>query len=115
MILYHEHYSYLSLNVVINIFNNNGLKVWDVEQLKTHGGSLRIYGAHKNSKYKIKSSVNKIVELENKNGLKIYQLFLNFQNNIEKIKLDLLEFLIKQKKSNKIVVGYGAAAKEILY
>lgn len=109
--IYHEHYSYLSLNVVTNIFNNNGLKVWDVEQLKTHGGSLRIYGAHKNSKYKIKSSVNKIVETEHKNGLKNLSTFLNFQNSIEKIKLDLLEFLIKQKKSKKIVVGYGAAAK----
>jgi len=109
--VYHEHFSYLSLYTVSRIFENAGLKVFDVEELATHGGSLRIYGCHQDDSRPISSNVKKILETEIENGLQELSTYENFQIRADKIKDDLLLFLLKQKKINKSVVAYGAAAK----
>ena len=109
--IYHEHFSYLSLQTVIRIFTSNGLKVWDVKELKTHGGSLRVYGCHENDPRPVKSSVDVLLASEVKNGLDQLETYFGLQNRANKIKDDLITFLIDQKKLGKKVVAYGAAAK----
>lgn len=109
--IYHEHYSYLSLHTVNRIFKKSGLRIYNVEELPTHGGSLRIYGCHKNDNRKTEKSVGRLLQEEKKQGLKKLTTYLNFKPRAEKIKNDLVEFLIKQKNKNKKVVAYGAAAK----
>ena len=109
--VYHEHYSYLSLFTVIKIFSKHGLKVYDVEKIKTHGGSLRIYGCHQNNNKKINENVDLVLNEEKNDGLLEIKSYEKLQINADKIKLELQKFLIEQKKNNKIIVGYGAAAK----
>ena len=109
--VYHEHYSYLSLFTVIKIFSKHGLKVYDVEKIKTHGGSLRIYGCHQNNNKKINENVDLVLNEEKNDGLLEIKSYEKLQINADKIKLELQKFLIKKKKNNKIIVGYGAAAK----
>ena len=109
--VYHEHFSYLSLNTVCTIFSKAGLRVWDVEELDTHGGSLRVYGCHENSTRHNSSTVSQILEKEAKNGLLNNSTYSNFQNCAEKIKNSLISFLIEQKNAGKSVAAYGAAAK----
>ena len=109
--IYHEHFSYFSLIAVSNIFKRIGLKIWHVEEIPTHGGSLRLYASHGNSKYKINKSFNKIISKEIKLGLNKLETYKNFNKKILKIKTDTLKFLIDQKNHRKIVIGYGAAAK----
>lgn len=109
--IYHEHYSYLSLTIVNDIFQKNGLKVYDVEELPTHGGSLRVYGSHVNSKRIISISVQKILEREKTAGLSNMDTYLNFQRVVDEIKNNFVEFLIKQKRKGKRIAAYGAAAK----
>ena len=109
--IYHEHYSYLSLNSVENIFKTHGLRVWKVENLETHGGSLRVYGCHQESSIETDISVQNQLIKEEEEGLKDINSYKNFQSSCEKIKLSFLEFLLKQKNENKKVIGYGAAAK----
>lgn len=109
--IYHEHYSYLSLSVVMNIFLKNGLKVHRVEKLPTHGGSLRIWGSKVNSSYRVDNSVHEILREELDFGLGCIDTYKTFQNKVERIKFNLLNFLLNCKKNNKKVIGYGAAAK----
>jgi len=109
--VYHEHFSYLSLVTVKTIFEVNGLKVFNVEELNTHGGSLRIYGCHKEDNRKISDEVLKLIETEKENGIQSLQTYLKFQQQADKVKNNLLAFLIEQKKQNQSVVAYGAAAK----
>jgi SAM-dependent methyltransferase len=109
--VYHEHFSYLSLYTVARIFKDAGLKVWNVEELTTHGGSLRVYGCHQDDPRPISSSVVTILESEIENGLQELSTYQDFQVRANKIKDDLLLFLLEQKKLNKTVVAYGAAAK----
>ena len=109
--VYHEHYSYLSLFTVIKIFSKHGLKVYDVEKIKTHGGSLRIYGCHQNNNKKINENVDLVLNEEKNDGLLEIKSYEKLQINADKIKLELQKFLIEQKNNNKIIVGYGAAAK----
>ena len=109
--IYHEHFSYFSLKVIKKIFKQNNLKIFDVEELDTHGGSLRIYACKKKNKKLEKNVVKKIISQEEKIGLFNHQKLNIFSNKIEKIKFNCLKFLIKQKKSNKKVYAYGAAAK----
>ena len=108
---YHEHFSYLSLNTVSKIFSSFGLRIWKVEELLTHGGSLRVYGCHQNDNRPICKSVNKILNKEAKKGLLELKTYLNFQKKINKIKYNFISFLIKQKRLGKKIVAYGAAAK----
>ena len=109
--IYHEHFSYLSLNVVSKIFKSAGLRIFNVEELPTHGGSLRVYGCHDADIRQTFSNVIEILDLEKKRGLMDLNLYREFQNNAEAIKNDFLIFLVEQKKSGKRVAAYGAAAK----
>lgn len=109
--VYHEHFSYLSLKTVCKIFSTTGLRIWRVEQLPTHGGSLRIYGCHQEDPRKTMDEVGMILQEEIKNGLQDLNTYLSFQYRADKIKNDLLIFLIEQKRCGKKVAAYGAAAK----
>lgn len=109
--IYHEHYSYLSLIVVNNIFKKNNLRVYHVEEIETHGGSLRIYGCHINSSIKENKSVKQLINKEKKYKLNKIETYTKFNKQIKKIKFDFLSFLLKNKKLNKKICGYGAAAK----
>ena len=109
--VYHEHFSYLSLQTVNRIFLNAGLRVWHVEKCSTHGGSLRVYGCHLNAVRKTKISVQNILQEEVNSGLSNLQTYLGFQPRADKIKDDLLTFLIDKKRDGKKIAAYGAAAK----
>lgn len=109
--VYHEHYSYLSLQSVQLIFERAGLRVFDVEELHTHGGSLRIYGCHATDDRANSLNVTAILEAELNGGLQSIQTYLDFQAKAEKVKDDLLHFLIEKKRQGEKVIAYGAAAK----
>jgi len=108
---YHEHFSYLSLYTVVRIFDSVGLRVWDVEQLPTHGGSLRIYGCHAEHKRDSTLAVNSLLLEEAERGLQKMDTYQNFQIKANQLKDDLLSFLIEQKRQGNKVAAYGAAAK----
>jgi hypothetical protein len=110
--IYHEHFSYLSFYTVKEIFDAQDLEMFDVEELPTHGGSLRIYAKHKEDNTKtISSRVNELLEKEKARGVNDIAYYSSFHAKAEKVKLDLLDFLIRQKKDMKRVAAYGAAAK----
>ena len=109
--IYHEHFSYLSLGTVKQIFAEAGLKIFDVETLDTHGGSLRVYGSKETSHRNIEDSVNQVLQKENDISLFSKETFSSFQSKAEDIKFNLLRFLLEKKLEGKIVAGYGAAAK----
>jgi hypothetical protein len=109
--VYHEHFSYLSLHTVTRIFASVGLRIWNVEELPTHGGSLRVHGCHEDDPRSAQQSVDALLEQETIQGLQKIDTYLEVQTRADKIKNDLLEFLIAQKRNAKRVVAYGAAAK----
>lgn len=110
--IYHEHFSYLSFHTTKQIFNSQGLELFDVEELTTHGGSIRIYAKHIEDKSKlISEDVVSLLKKEDKKGMNSLSYYKNFQQRAFKVKLDLIDFLIRQKKAGKLVAGYGAAAK----
>lgn len=109
--VYHEHFSYLSLHTVECIFKAAGLRVWDVEELPTHGGSLRVYGCHLGDPREMTIDVSAILAKEVHRGLQSLCIYENFQAKANRVKDDLLAFLIKQKLAGKAVAAYGAAAK----
>ncbi len=109
--IYHEHFSYLSLYTVCRIFEAYGLRIWYVEQLPTHGGSLRVYGCHGEDPRPDDPSVSRLLDEEKQNDLLDENVYRSFQARADKIKNDLLAFLIEQKQKSKTVAAYGAAAK----
>lgn len=109
--VYHEHFSYLSLYTVERIFKAAGLRIWDVEQLPTHGGSLRIFGCHVEDPRSSTRAVDALLVEESQRGLQTLATYQNFQARADKVKDDLLSFLIEQKRAGKKVAAYGAAAK----
>jgi hypothetical protein len=109
--IYHEHFSYLSLTAVSQIFEKQGLRIYDVEQLPTHGGSLRVFGCHQQAEHTVTETVDLIKESEDIFGLTNLSTYKDFQYSAEKVKNDLLDFLIQQKRDGKRVAAYGAAAK----
>lgn len=109
--IYHEHYSYLSLYTVAAIFAASGLRIWDVRELPTHGGSLRIFGCHAEDPRATTPAVSQLLEREQAAGLQKLATYQAFQQRADRIKNDLLEFLIQQKNAGKTVLAYGAAAK----
>ena len=109
--IYHEHFSYLSLHTVNRIFSSCGLRIWNVEELPTHGGSLRIYGCHSDDMRETQTSVKNLLQEEADRGLQRLQTYQDFQPRADKIKDDLLTFLIEKKLNGKKVAAYGAAAK----
>lgn len=110
--IYHEHFSYISFNAVTRIFEAAGLEVFDVQEIPTHGGSLRIFAKHKedNSK-KTEPAVKELLQKEKDHGMLHMEYYDHFQQKAMQVKLALLEFLISQKKAGKKVAAYGAAAK----
>lgn len=109
--VYHEHFSYLSLTSVNRIFAQAGLRVYDLEELPTHGGSLRIYGCHDSDPMTTKPFVFDMLEREKIFGLQDLSVYQGFQQKADKVKNDFLAFLIEQKRAGKSVAAYGAAAK----
>lgn len=110
--IYHEHYSYLSLISIQNIFKTNGLEVFDVEEIGTHGGSLRVYAQKKSTGvHKVSERVNTLFQKEIAAGMDQKKFYQGFQEKINISKDRMLDFLIESKRKNNKVVGYGAAAK----
>jgi len=110
--IYHEHFSYLSFGTVVNIFAKNGLQVFDVEKLGTHGGSLRAFAQRSDTgSHPIESSVEDLLNEEIGARMHNLDFYRGFQDHAEKVKNDFLKFLIEKKQEGKVVVGYGAAAK----
>jgi hypothetical protein len=108
---YHEHFSYLSLHTVERIFSAAGLRICDVEELPTHGGSLRVYGCHAEADRQPTSAVANLLAVEARRGLQELATYQRFQAQANRVKDDLLAFLIEQKRAGKKVAAYGAAAK----
>lgn len=114
--IYHEHFSYLSLLAVEKIFATHGLVIFDVEELPTHGGSLRIYAQHDRSgdlAHVVTDRVNAILAQETDFGLTEMNTYTDFNSRVKETKRNLLKFLIQQKELGKSVVCYGAAAKGV--
>jgi len=109
--VYHEHFSYLSLLTVDRIFAAVGLRIFDVEQLPTHGGSLRIFGCHDGAGHPLGNSVAALMEHERARGMDCDDFYLAFQAQADDLKNDFLGFLLQAKDEGKSVAGYGAAAK----
>jgi len=110
--IYHEHFSYLSFSTVKQIFEANGLQMFDVEEIPTHGGSLRIFARHAaDSSKPVSERVGALLQKEKEAGMLSMDYYRNFQVKMETIKLDVLDFLVKQKRAGKKVAAYGAAAK----
>ena len=110
--IYHEHFSYLSFGTVINIFAKNGLNVFDVEEIGTHGGSLRVFAQCSDTgSHLVSSRVDDLLSRETLAGMSSIAFYQGFQEHAERVKNDFLRFLIEKKEEGKLVVGYGAAAK----
>lgn len=110
--IYHEHYSYLSLTAVQRIFADNGLQVFDVEELSSHGGSLRVYAQRSDvGERAISPNVAQLLAIETEAGIRTPAFYSGFQAQADKVKNDFLGFLIDAKRAGKTVAGYGAAAK----
>jgi 2-polyprenyl-3-methyl-5-hydroxy-6-metoxy-1,4-benzoquinol methylase len=110
--IYHEHFSYFSFLTVEKIFHAHSLTLFDVEELSTHGGSLRIYGRHTEDKTKpVAERVYQLRQKEREAGYADIHHYLGFQEKVKTIKKDILKFLIQAKEEGKRIVGYGAPAK----
>lgn len=110
--IYHEHFSYLSFSTVVQIFANNGLAVFDVEELWTHGGSLRVFAQRKDTGNRLISpNVAGLLERETSARMNTTEYYSGFQGQAIKVKNDLLIFLLEARRQGKKVAGYGAAAK----
>jgi hypothetical protein len=110
--IYHEHFSYFSFLVVEKIFSAHGLTLYDVEELSTHGGSLRIYACH--TEDRSKRATTRVVSLREKEevaGLSRLESYFSFAERVKDTKCELLEFLIQARRAGKQVVGYGAPGK----
>jgi SAM-dependent methyltransferase len=109
--IYHEHYSYLSLTAVGRIFTAAGLGVFDVQELPTHGGSLRVFAQREGATRKGEAAVAELLRREQAEGLASLAAFQGFQARADRIKDDLLRFLLDAKRDGRKVAAYGAAAK----
>jgi len=110
--IYHEHYSYLSLTVVERIFARNGLAVFDVDELSTHGGSLRVFAQRADTGRREQTGALKsMLERERRLGVETPEYYADFQVRTDDIRFQFLEFLVKARRDRRNVAGYGAAAK----
>jgi len=110
--IYHEHFSYLSFVAVNRIFAYHGITLFDVEELPSHGGSLRIYGKHTNDNSKdVTKNVSELLNREIEAGFEGLAYYAAFEEQVKETKRKILEFLIEAKRKGKIVVGYGAPGK----
>lgn len=110
--IYHEHFSYLSFTTVETIFSEFGLKLFDVEALPTHGGSLRIYACHgENASRAVSDRANALKKEENAFGIKNLESYAFFSENVKETKRSLLTLLTELKRKQKRIVAYGAPGK----
>jgi SAM-dependent methyltransferase len=109
--IYHEHFSYFSFLVVDKIFTNHGLRIYDVESVSTHGGSLRIFVCHADAPFARTGSVDDMIATERSGGLDRIETYGGFAKSVVDIKCELLSFLIEARNARQSVVGYGAPAK----
>jgi SAM-dependent methyltransferase len=110
--IYHEHFSYLSLTALETIFKKNGLQLFDVEECPTHGGSLRIFAQRSDTgTHEITEQIAEISRNETDAGMNSVSFYKGFQKKADKVKNDLLNFLVGAAQNGKKVVAYGAAAK----
>lgn len=110
--IYHEHFSYLSLTAVNQIFSKNGLQMFDVKEITTHGGSLRVFAQRKDQgQQTVTAAVTELLAQELSLGMTTEAYYADFQERANRVKYELIEFLINAKNTGKKVIGYGAAAK----
>jgi 2-polyprenyl-3-methyl-5-hydroxy-6-metoxy-1,4-benzoquinol methylase len=109
--IYHEHFSYLSFGVVQRVFRQHGLEIFDVQEIPTHGGSLRIFACHAGTERPIGERVAELRDRERELGFERLEHYLGFQEQVDAVKRALLRFLIQAKEDGKSVVAYGAPAK----
>ncbi len=110
--IYHEHFSYFSLVTVEKVFAAHGLVIFDVEEIPTHGGSLRIYARHEaNPSRPVLDAVNALRELEIQAGFTDREIYASYAEKVKETKRKLLSFLIEAKNQGKTIAGYGAPAK----
>lgn len=109
--VYHEHFSYFSLHTVRKALAGHGLRIWDVERLTTHGGSLRVWAAHDDSAFIGQHAVDAALDGEREAGMLTKDYYRGFQAQADAVKNELLAFLLEQHRLGRKVVGYGAAAK----
>lgn len=110
--IYHEHFSYFSLTTAKKVFKSHKLELFEVEEIPTHGGSLRVYLKHEGERnFKISKSVKDLLIKEELLGVKNLNYYFKFKKNVVKIKNDFLKFLIDSKMQGKKIAAYGAAAK----
>ena len=110
--IYHEHFSYLSFVTVEKIFAHHGLALFDVEELPTHGGSLRIFGCHvENAALGVSARVRELRQREIDDGFQRLERYRGFEEQVKETKRKLLTFLIDAKRRGKVVAGYGAPGK----
>lgn len=110
--IYHEHFSYLSLGATGRILGAQGLKLFDVEELSTHGGSLRVFAAHAEDDSRFRSAdVDRVIVEEEHAGLSGREVYESFQRRMDQIRDSFRGFLLEQRSSGATIVGYGAAAK----
>jgi SAM-dependent methyltransferase len=108
---YHEHYSYLSLLAVQHVFESQGLEIFDVERLATHGGSLRVFAQRRGGAYRVADAVLAVLDEERRAGIDTHAFYAGFQREAERVKDDFVTFLIAAKREGRKVGAYGAAAK----
>jgi 2-polyprenyl-3-methyl-5-hydroxy-6-metoxy-1,4-benzoquinol methylase len=114
--IYHEHFSYLSLLTVKKIFSNHRLEIFDVEEIGTHGGSLRIFACHQDAfggAFDLSERVGDTLCNERRFGMEKIQTYTDFNQKVNKTKSKIQKFITDSGKSNKTIVGYGAAAKGV--
>jgi hypothetical protein len=110
--IYHEHYSYISLHAIEQVFSRHGLRIYDVEQLPTHGGSLRVYASHSNRPDLEDSALLRTLRAqESAAGLADLPTYSRFAERVEDCRRSLLAFLAEVKREGRTVAAYGAAAK----
>lgn len=109
--IYHEHFSYFSFLAVEKVFAAHEIPIFDVEEISTHGGSLRIYAQHAGAGKSISGRVAELRERELREGFADLNTYFQFDEKVKKTKRDLLEFLIKAKRAGKSIAGYGAPGK----
>jgi hypothetical protein len=109
--IYHEHFSYFSFATTTEILRAHGLDVYDVEELWTHGGSLRVYAQHAGGPHETTEAVFELLEREEREGLRSPERYARFAEDVKESKRALLELLIGLRREGKQVVGYGAPGK----
>ena len=110
--IYHEHFSYFSFTIVNKVFDHHGLRIFDVDELPTHGGSLRIYARHAEDAARgISENVEDLLKHEAAEGFENLEFYLTFSQKVQSTKRSILDFMVRTKNGCKSIVGYGAPAK----